>query len=367
MESEKSIIIKIQIEELIKKTIENNPTSECEFNNLLFYNVANLLLDSLNNEVNTSELLNNGGSKRSSRKRQNKSKINKMKKNSKKKKNVKKTIKRRKQKGGADPRIVIFFMSMFFIFVHGIKNMTHIDVKNRLKETMSSIDLFKNYYGTCVPNTMLFLKTIDLPTFEELSIQVMEKRRGLTRDEMSPYLNKELNFNTKWYIFTGIGDDEETAIKRFIDRVKNKLINMRNDYGFNPDQEILTALNYPTKRGSHHAVTVWLTNKNEIVIIDPQRYYVENKILLYTSEPYVDRYMNGDKQLQMSPIETYIRERIDVTSEVRDTEILTSLHIEIDDVKGKNRLSLSNKELQNVIGRIREEEQRIIDRERIEF
>ena len=95
MESEKSIIIKIQIEELIKKTIENNPTSECEFNNLLFYNVANLLLDSLNNEVNTSELLNNGVSKRSSRKRQNKSKINKMKKNSKKKKNVK--ITNRKQ------------------------------------------------------------------------------------------------------------------------------------------------------------------------------------------------------------------------------------------------------------------------------
>lgn len=365
MDSEKSIIIKIEIEEIIKRTLINNPTSECEFNNMLFFNTANLILDNLSNKLNINQITHVGGFKKAKKNKTNKSK--KGRKNIKRRNSNKITIKQRKYKGGADPRMVIFFMSMFFIFVEGIKNMTHIDIKNRLKETMSSIDLFKNYYGTCVPNTMLFLKTIDLPTFEELSIQVMEKKRGLTRDEMSPYLNKELSLNTKWYIFTGIGDDEETAIKRFIDRVKNKLINMRTDYGFRENQDILTALNYPSKRGSYHAVTIWLTNKNEIVIIDPQRYYVENKILLYTSESYIDRYMDGDKQLQMSPIETYIRERIDVRSEVRDTEILTSLHIEIDDVKGKNRLSPSNKELQNVIGRIREQEQMIIDRERIEF
>lgn len=358
MEREKTITTTIPIDEIIKKTLESNPRTECEFNNLLGFNAVNLFLDSLNIQLNDINKL-SGGKRKS---RRNKTKRRKI---------VRKTRKIRrtgKYKGGADPRIIIFFMSMFLIFVEGIKNMTHIDVTSRLKETMNVIDLFKNYYGTCAPNTMLFLKTIDLPTFEEISIEVMGTHKGMTREQMSTYLNKDLSFNTKWYMFSGIeGNDEESGIQRFIDKVRSKLISMRNDYGFTAEQEILTALNYPSKRGSYHAVTVWLTNKNEIVIIDPQRYYVENKIQLYTSEAYSDRYMDGDKMLIMTPIETYIRERIDVTSETRDTEVLTSLHIEIDDVKGKNRLNPSNRELQNVIGRIREEEERILGRKRIEF
>jgi hypothetical protein len=356
METEKTIITTIPIDEIIKKTLESNPTSECEFNNLLVFNAVNLLLDSLNMELNETNKLSGGKRKykRKTRGRRNKK--------------LRKTRKIRKYKGGADPRIVIFFMSMFLIFVQGIKNMTHVDVTNRLKQTMSSIDIFKNYYGTCAVNTLLFLKAIDLRTFEELSMDLMETKRGMTKYEMSPYLNSELNFNTRWYMFTGKqGLNEEESIQRFIDNIRSKLISMRLDYGFGPEQEILTALNYPTKRGSYHAVTVWLTNKNEIVIIDPQRYYVENRIELYTSEAYMDRYMDNDKQLIMSPIQTYIRERIDVMSDFRDTQVLTSLHIEIDDVKGKNRLNPANRELQNVISRIRSKEDDLKDRTRIEF
>lgn len=356
METEKRIITKIQIDEIIKKTLESNPSSECEFNNLLGFNAINLLLDSLNMELNEPNKLTGGKRKP---KRKTKAKRNKK---------LRKTRKIRKYKGGADPRIVIFFMSMFLIFVQGIQNMTHVDVTNRLKQTMSSIDLFKNYYGTCAVNTLLFLKTIDLRTFEELSIELMETKKGMTKYEMSPYLNSELNFDTRWYMFTGKeGLNEEESIQRFIDNVRNKLISMRSDYGFGPEQEILTALNYPTKRGSYHAVTVWLTNKNEIVIIDPQRYHVENRIELYTSEAYMDRYMDNDKQLIMSPIQTYIRERIDVMSDFRDSQVLLSLHIEIDDVKGKNRLNPANRELQNVIGRIRATEEKLEDKKRIEF
>lgn len=360
METEKTIITNIPIQEIIQKTLENNPKSKCEFNNLLCFNAVNLFLDNLNVELNeTDKLTNYTGGKSKSRKHRAR-KI--------KRKNYRKTRKQRKYKGGADPRSIIFFMSMFFILAEGIKNMTHFDVTNRLKQTMRTIDLFKNYYGTCSLNTMLFLKAIDLPTFEDLSIQLMDTKKGLTRQEMSSYLNKELSFDTKWYIFSGSNEeDEEAGIRRFIDKVRSKLISMRSDYGFGPQQEILTALNYPTKRGSYHAVTVWLTNKNEIVIIDPQRYYVENQILLYTSEAYSDRYMDGDKQLMMTPIETYIRERIDVTSDYRDTEVLLSLHIEIEDIKGRNRLDPSNKELQNVIGKIRNAEEKLLDRERIEF
>ena len=355
METENTIITRIPIEDIIKKTLENNPQSECQFNNLLGYNAVNFLLEDLNFQLNEKKQLKGG------KRRKRKTKVNR-------KKMHKKTRKIRKQKGGADPRIVIFFMSMFLVFVHGIKNMTHIDVTSRLKDSMKVIDIFKNYYGTCAANSLLFLKTIDLPTFEELSIEIMENKQGMTSMQMSSYLNKELNFNTRWYSFTGReGLDEEAAIERFVDLLKNKLISLRGVYGFEKNQDVLTALNYPTKRGSYHAVVLWLTNKDEIVIIDPQRYYVEGKIMLYTSEAYLDRYMDDDKQLNLYPIQTYIRQRIDVTSDYRDTQMLESLHIEIDDVKNKNKFSPYNKNLQQTIGKIRAEEEKLIDKTRIEF
>jgi len=371
METEKTITTKIPIIDIIKRTLESNPKLECEFNNLLIYNTVSLFLDKLNIQLSeTHELTNNphqfGGKKsrkNKTSKRNRKTKIKKIQ----NKKNMK-TLKIRRQKAGADPRIVLFLISIFLTFVHGIKNMTHFDVKNRVKDSMKVVDLFKNYYGTCAVNTLLFLKTIDLPTFEELSIQVMETNRGMTRNQMSSYLNKEVELETKWYMFTGSGDNNiENGITNFIDKIKKKMMSMRDVYGFSQEQDILTALNYPSKRGSYHAVVVWLTNKNEIVIIDPQRFYVEDKIILYTSEAYLDRYMDGDKQLILSPIQTYIRERVDVTTDWRDTEMLLTLHIEIDDIKGTNILSPYNENLQKTIARIRDEEQKINDRKRIEF
>ena len=63
-------------------------------------------------------------------------------------------------------KIVLVFMSLFYLFVKGIKNMTQIDVIDRIKQANEVSDIFKNYYGTCSLNTMVFLKTIDLQTFE---------------------------------------------------------------------------------------------------------------------------------------------------------------------------------------------------------
>jgi hypothetical protein len=366
METEKIIHTKIPINDIINDTINKNPKLECDFNNLLIYNTVNLFLDKLNVQLEASHQMENHIPQIAGRKSKKNNK-NKLKKQSRVKRH-KKTRKIKKIKGGADPRIVLFLLGIFLTFVHGIKNMTHNDVTNRLKDSMKVVDIFKNYYGTCAVNTLLFLNTIDLPTFEELSIQVMETNSGMTRNQMSSYLNKELNIETKWYMFTGSGEDDvEKGINNFIEKIRKKMISMRDSYGFSQQQDILTALNYPSKRGSYHAVVVWLTNKNEIVIIDPQRFYVENKIILYTSEAYLDRYMDNDKQLFMSPIQTYLRERVDVISDWKDTELLLSLHIEIEDIKGRDRLSPFNQNLLKTIGRIRDEEQKIIDRKRIEF
>jgi hypothetical protein len=119
------------------------------------------------------------------------------------------------------------------------------------------------------------------------------------------------------------------------------------------------------KRGKDvgHSVIIWLTSKNEIIIIEPQK-FLRNDIILYTTD--AGRYMYEDKQLKTQPIRTYIRDNIDVTNENRDTDVFVSLHIEIDDIHGDNSLSPVNKKLMETIIRIKGVEEKLQDKERIE-
>lgn len=353
MEKEKTILIKIHIIDIINEVLKNSPNSECQFNNLLGYSAMNLFLEHLNTKLNT--ITQNGGKKNKTR--SNRTKINLRKAKSKRTKtNSKRAKKTRKirQSGGADPRIVILFMSLFVMLVQGIKNVTHYEVVQRLKDTFRVSDLFRNDYGTCTVNSMLFLKAIDLKTFGDLSIQVMSSKEGLTTKQMTTYLNSELDIYSKWFKFNiPEGFDEETAISQYINIVKDKLINTRAIYGFSDSQDLLTVMNYPVKgKSTGHSVVLWLTNRNEIIIIDPQRYYYNNQIILYTSEFYMDPYMNNDKELHLESIRTYIREKIDIMSDWRTTDIFESMHIEVVDTQVDNRLSPINKNLIETIARI---------------
>jgi hypothetical protein len=239
--------------------------------------------------------------------------------------------------------------------------MTDADVIKRIKQANEVSDVFRNYYGTCTLNTLLFLRTISIPTFEELSVDMMVRKPGLTSTQMSEYLNKELNFHSKWYSFSGREGELEEVITLFIERTRNKLISLRAVYGFAENQSIITAMNY-TKRGKDvgHSVIIWLTSKNEVVIIEPQK-FLRNDIILYTTD--VGRYMYEDKQLRTEQLRTYIRENIDVTNESRDTDIFVSLHIEIDDTNGDNNLSTTNKKLIETIMRIKGVEEDLHDKE----
>jgi hypothetical protein len=248
-------------------------------------------------------------------------------------------------------RIVLVFMSFFYIFIKGIKNITQIEIINRIKQANKVSDIFKNYYGTCAINTMLFLNTINLETFEKLSINIIKNKAGLVRDEISLYLNLELNINSIWFSFSVNGENDSESITLYIEKIRNRLIKMRSFYGFAHNQSILTAMNYPKKKKDvGHSVVIWLTNNNEIIIIDPQKFFI-NGIILYTSEALYERYMNNDKLLKIEPIRAYIRENIDILSNYRDTELYESLHIEIHD---KN--SLEPKNIINTISRIKKVE-----------
>jgi hypothetical protein len=374
MEEEKSITIttKISIEELINDVAASNPTSVCEFNNLLIYNFLNTYLERLRTQLEqqsggkmhikkrglklyklTKKYIKKGTKARNTR-------------NARNSRNSRNARNKRIQKGGLDPRILFFFMSMLITFVRGVKNMTDSDVITRIKSAASVSELFKNYHGTCALNTFLFLKTIDLPTFEDLSVDMITNKPGMTKVQMSPFLNKELNLNSRWYSFSGMEGDIDELTENFVERVKSRLIGLRSVYGYESTQSVITALSYKRKQIQvSHSVVVWLSSNNEITIIDPQR-FVKNGIALYTSDPSPEPFMFGDKQLKHYSIRKYIKDYIDLTNEFGDTYIFESIHIELDDIHGLNALSPSNKRVNAVIARIKEIEAENKHLERIE-
>lgn len=359
MEEDKTITIttKIPIEVIVNKVVEENPQTECEFNNLLIYNFTNELLEKLRIQLDQQR----GGKKKKTRKSRKSRK-------SKKTKRSNKTKKIRNQKGGVDPRLIIFFASMFLVFVKGIKNMTDSDVIKRVKQVNEVSDLFRNYYGTCTLNTMLFLKTIDLPTFADLSIDMMTNSPGLTNREMVSYLNKDLNFNSKWISLSGRTGELDEVVENFIEKVINKLIKLRSDYGFEPTQSIITAMNYVKKgeRRVGHSVVLWLTGNNELIIIEPQRIQ-RFGLILYTSETSFDRYMFDDKEIKRGSLRQYIRENIDIQNELSDVDIFASMHLEIEDARGIEEFTPKNKRIIDTIARIKGVEETMKDKTRIEF
>ena len=355
----------ILIKTIINTVIIKQPKSECEFNNLLLLEFSKICFDNFENQQ--FKMLNQGGNKKKltkTRKNKTKSKLNKIIKLNKLNKIIKprknKTKRKTKQyqKGGSDPRIIMFFISLFFLFAKGIKNMTDSEVINRIKEVNNVSTLFKNDYGTCAINSLLFLKTIDLPTFEQLSIGIIEDKINFNRFKIASYLNKELHIHSKWYSVSLKSEEKnlrvgiELQIENYIDEIKNKLINLRKFYNFSETQSIITEMNFPFKNTFNlaHSVIIWLTSENELVIIDPQK-FIKNEIVLFTDNPL--------KQEKTKSLKDYIRQNIDLQE---NTYIFESIHIEIEDLKGENKLEQENINLQKTISRIQEtKDQRIYE------
>jgi hypothetical protein len=232
--------------------------------------------------------------------------------------------------------------------------MTDSDVINRIKEAKNVSILYKNDYGTCALNTLLFLKTIDLPTFEQLSIEIIEDKINFNRFKISSYLNKELHIYSKWYSITEKNEGKnlrlglELNILNNIDKIKNKLIDLRNFYNFPENQSILTGLCFPFKNTLNlaHSVVIWLTSENELVIIDPQK-FINNGLVFYTTNP----------REKTKSINEYIKQNVDLQE---NTYIFESLHIELEDVNGENNLEEENINLQRTIKRIQDKKDEMV-------
>lgn len=348
----KVVETKIPIEEIINQTLMQMPKTECEFNNMLVYNTVKMVLEGL--EINKDNQLLGGKRKRRKTIKNNKRKY----------RNKLTKYKRRKmsQKGGANPQLIIFLIGLLLVFVKGITNTTDTEVIERIKQSGEVKDIYKNYYGTCSLNTMLFLKTIKIPTFEELSINMMKFKPGFNKEQMTKYMNQELDVKGEW---TEINpnpqlEDESEYIQSYIDRLKDKMKSMRLKYGYRQNQSIITALTYPVKnKEKSHAVVLWLTSEDDLILIDPQ-IFTKYGIEIYSSD-LNKSYLDSNKKIRMHSLERYIREKININLDRKNddystlfpTSILTSLHTEIADIYGKDRLSLNNKLLTDTITRIK--------------
>lgn len=359
-----NIITAIPIHKIATRALRCNPTNQQEFAIGFAINAVEMFIDKFaaDDRVGFTHRIRGAGRRKSKRNRTGK----RTRKTKSRKGRTRRTKKRRTSiRGGAPVKFVLFFIVTILAFVQSLRGVSHEEVVSRLKDAISSIDIFKNEYGTCAANTLLFLKSIDLPTFGDLSLRIMTFGHGMNQDQVEAYLNKDIAVTSSWFSFTGRRSSfagSSSHINRFIDTVRNKLVEMRRLYGFSADQEILTFMAYPGAQGaSNHAVTAWLTNTNDVIIIDPQEYYESNRIRLYSSKVPKNSnraaIMDSDSDLALYPLSQYIEENVDVASTDRATFILTSIHAEIEDPTDQNRLSPSNPELQRVIGMIRDKEE----------
>ncbi len=352
MEDKKIVETKIPINKIINQTLMQIPKTECEFNNMLVYNAVKMVLEGL--EINKDNQLLGGKRKRRKTIKNNKRKY---------RNKLTKYNRKMKQRGGANPQLILFLIGLLLLSVKGITNTTDVDVIDRIKQSGEVKDIYRNFYGTCTLNTMLFLKTINIPTFEELSITMMKDEPGFNRKQLTNYFNQDLNVKGEW---TEISpnpqlNDKEEYIQSYIDRLKNTMKTMRLKYGYRPNQSVITAMTYPVKnKETGHAVVLWLTSEDDLILIDPQIFTIFG-MEVYSSNM-EKSYLDKEKKISMHSLKRYIIEKININLHEKysdyfslfPTTILTSLHIEIADTSGSDRLSLNNKVLTNTIKRIKD-------------
>jgi len=252
--------------------------------------------------------------------------------------------------------IVILLMTILISFVNGMRGVSDSSVIKRIKETADVADLFKNYYGTCGVNSLLFLKSISLETFENLSVKIMMdsqdegKEVGISPREATKYLSEKLLAITEWHRFNY--HDKQINLRgnpgqMFIDDTMSVLTDLRRNYG---SESIISILIYKSKV-ERHAVIIWLTSNNDLVIIDPQLFFAED-IVLYTTGNIKSGYIFGDEELKARPMNEYINKYMDLTNATHSGVLtFTGMHTELENQE--DTLSVYNPQIKNVVARIK--------------
>jgi len=272
-----------------------------------------------------------------------------------------------KQKGGMIKYIVLFAITMLLLAmqVNGVKNVTKTEVERRLIETGGAVSkIFDNQVGTCALNTLLWLKVLDLPTFEQKSVEMITGKAGLNSIQLSELLHSKYILGADWTRLTlnntileleQNSTNDRVLAGEYINMIKLRLIQLRRQrYGSEKNYQsyhILNPMAYPAK-GSDvgHAVVVWLMPSNEdegtysdnledndIAIIDLQTFAGKPRPAIYKSGmPSID------KNIRKYALTGYVLDNIDFKNPNTFTKIYESVHTEIVDPNGSNRLTIDN-------------------------
>lgn len=348
----------INTNDIVKNINKRKPKTSCEYNNLLLYYFLQSCLEP--------PVKIKGGN------------VIKRKIHRKTRRNNKfrKTLK--KQKGGSNQMFIIFIIALLTTFARGIQNLEDHDVMDRIKQSIDVDFVFTNYFGTCSLNTMLFLKSIDLPTFEKLSKQIIRNEISISSGLMSKYFTGK-KIVADWYDIPVAqssphhirGTHRVKMIENFIENIKNKMISMRKIYKFDDKTSLLTAFSYFSYKGEdyYHSVVIWLDSKNRITIIDPQLLLLNEEdknaqYPIYRSDLKGKRINDENTGITMIPIEEYI-EKYDIIIDDDDMTplLFTGIHTVIDDDNDNdNALNIDNQKLLETVYRIRDAEEKQQDK-----
>lgn len=341
---------------------------DCNADNLLLLNGLYLTIQDMVLKIMDAKKMNGGYE------RKRKQKTMQKRKNKKNKKLKKKT---RKYKGGNRnwvSKLIFSLMSVLLLMIHqnvlGVQPEYDKDVINRLVRAGQIKEIFENKHGTCAINTALFLGSINLKTYGEITESIIKRGSGLTFSEVSSYLNSSLNTLWEWdsisnthfdfitevaqttrYLRGSLPISNESGrrekINEYIHTIKDKLIKMRNNMKHQrEDQGILTALMYPSE-SVQHAVVAWLTSDETLVIIDPQEFMQGNVVLYMDDVNKTDWLSNKFLKVGLNDyFMKYLDERENgITLILRDLHIKKEEHLE--------EITSSNPMVNEVIERIK--------------
>ena len=278
------------------------------------------------------------------------------------------------QKGGMTNYIVLFAITMLLLAmqVNGVKNVTKAEVVSRLINTGGAVSkIFDNQVGTCALNTLLWLKVLDLPTFEQKSVEMITGKAGLNSIQLSELLHSKYILGADWTRLTlnntileleQNSTNDRVLAGEYINMIKLRLIQLRRQrYGSEQNYQsyhILNPMAYPAK-GSNvgHAVVVWLMPANE----DENKYSDEledNDIAIIDLQTFVDKpkpviYKSGissvDTNIRKYSLTGYVMDNINFRNPNTFTKIYESVHTEIVDPNGNNRLTIDNNKVFDTI------------------
>jgi hypothetical protein len=296
---------------------------------------------------------------------------------------------RRRHIGGVGNQLFVSasvaLFAIVFLFMSGnvksVLNVTHSSLVDDLRKSFSVADIFKNKYGTCAPNVLLFMKVIGLDKFSELTTQIISQRQYMPKAQVSEYLNRKMGINEIWdiqpieydvenakksmsnkllskyisYVNSQSGADKSLMDKYILsiyllEDIREKMKGLRKKLFNEVPNSIVTYASLPGINskgiGAGHAVTLWLTPDDKLLLIDPQKFIYSDVVVVFSEDFF------REKDIEIWRLTDYFVNLIDFRVG-RSYYIMSQIHEQIYDINDENTLSINNPKIMKIISQLK--------------